>query len=148
MTPIHKGGPENVCTNYRLISVLSPFNKIFEKFLYDRLYHYVECKSMLSKHQYGFRDKVSTTYAIYDIVEFISENLDQKISTCAIFPDLSKAFDTVDHSVLLWKLEHYYCIRGLPLQLFENYLHRREQYAVVNKCRSQTQQINCGLPQG
>ena len=69
-------------------------------------------------------------------------------ATCAVFLDLSKAFDTVDHSVLLWKLEHYYGIRGLPLQLFENYLQRREQYTVVNKCRSQTQQINCGLPQG
>ena len=74
--------------------------------------------------------------------------MDQKIPTCAVFLDLSKAFDTVDHSVLLWKLEHYYGIRGLQLQLFENYLHRREQYTVVNKCRSQTQQINCGLPQG
>ena len=137
--PIHKGGPENVCTNYRPISVLSPLNKIFEKLIYDRLYHYVECKSMLSKHQYGFRAKVSTEFAIYDIFECISENLDQKIPTCAptcaVFLDLSKAFDTVDHSVLLWKLEHYYGIRGLPLQLFENYLHRREQYTVVNKCR-------------
>ena len=120
---------------------------MFEK-LYDRLYHYVECKSMLSKHQYSFRAKVPTKFAIYDIVECISENLDQKIPTCAIFLDLSKAFDTVDHSVLLWKLEHYYGIGGLSLQLFENYLHRREQYTVVNKCRSQTQQINCVLPQG
>jgi len=148
VTPIHESGPENVCTNYRPISVLSPLNKIFEKLLYDSLYHYVECKSMLSKHQYGFRAKVSTEFAIYDIVECISENLDQKILTCAVFLDLSKAFDTVDHSVLLWKLEHYYGIRGLPLQLFENYLHRREQYTIVDKCRSQTQQINCGLPQG
>jgi len=128
--------------------MLSPLNKIFEKLLYDRLYHHVDCKSMLSKHQYGFRAKVSTEFAIYDIVECISENLEQKIPTCAVFLDLSKAFDTVDHSVLLWMLEHYYGIRGLPLQLFENYLHRREQYTVVNKCRSQTQQINCGLPQG
>ena len=103
---------------------------------------------MLSKHQYGFRAKVSTEFAIYDIVECILENLDQKIPTCAVFLDLSKAFDTVEHSVLLWKLEHYYGIRGLPLQFFENCLHRREQYTVVNKCRSQTQQINCGLPQG
>jgi len=87
-------------------------------------------------------------FAIYDIVECISENLDQKIPTCAVFLDLSKAFETVDHSVLLWKLEHFYGIRGLPLQLFENYLHRREQHTVVNKCRSQIQQINCGLPQG
>jgi len=67
---------------------------------------------MLSQHQYGFRAKVSTEFAIYDIVECILENLDQKIPTCAVFLDLSKAFDTVDHSVLLWKLEHYYDIRG------------------------------------
>ena len=103
---------------------------------------------MLSKHQYGFRAKVSTEFAIYDIVECILETLDQKIPTCAVFLDLSKAFDTVDHSVLLWKLEHYYGIQGLPLQLFENYLHSPEQYTVVNKCRSQSQQANCGLPQG
>ena len=84
----------------------------------------MECKSMLSKHQYGYRAKVSTEFAIYDIVEWISENLDQKIPTCALFLDLSKACDTVDHSVLLWKLEHFCGIRWLPLQLFENYLHR------------------------
>jgi len=67
---------------------------------------------MLSKHQceYGFGAKVSTEFAIYDIVECISENLDQKIPTCAVFLDLPKAFDTVDHSVLLWKLEHFYGI--------------------------------------
>jgi len=119
VTPIHKSGPENVCTNYRPISALSPLNKIFEKLLYDRLYHCVECKNMLSKHQYGFRAKVSTKFAIYDIVECISENLDQKKTTCAVFLDLSKAFDTADDSFLLWKLEHFYGIRGLPLQLFE-----------------------------
>ena len=147
VTPIHKSGPENVCPNYRPTSLLSPLYKIFENLFNDRLYHYVECKGVLSKHQYGFRAKVSTEFAIYDIVECISENLDQKIPTCAVFLDRSKAFDTVDHSVLLWKLEHYYAIRGLLL-LFENYLHRREQYTVVNKCRSQIQQINCGLPQG
>ena len=71
--------------------MLSPLNKIFEKLLYDRLYHYVECKSMLSKHQYGFRAKVSTEFAIYDIDECILENLDQKIPICAVFLDLSKA---------------------------------------------------------
>ena len=91
VTLIHKSRPENVCTNYRPLSVLSPLNKIFEKLLYDRLYHYVECKIMLSTHQYGFRAKVSTEFTIYDIVECISENLDQKISTCSVFLDLSKA---------------------------------------------------------
>jgi len=73
VTPIHKSGPENVCTNYRPISVLSPLNKIFEKLLYDRLYHYVECKSTLSKHQYGFRGKVSTEFTTYDIIECVAD---------------------------------------------------------------------------
>ena len=78
VTPIHETGTENVCTNYRPISVLSPLNKIFEKLLYDRLYHYVECKSMLSKHHYGFRTKVSTEFAIYGIVECILETWTRK----------------------------------------------------------------------
>jgi len=129
------------------ISVVT-FEQNIWKLLHDGLYHYVEFKSMLSKHQRGFRAKVTIEFAIYDIVECISENLDQKIPKCAVFLDFSKAFDTVDRSVLLWKLEHYYGIRGLPLQVFDNYLHTRKQYAVVKKCRSQTQQINCGLPQG
>ena len=90
VTPIHKSGPENVCTYYRPISVLSPLNKIFEKLLYDRLYHYVECKSMLWKHQYGFRAKVSTEFAIYDIVECILENLDH--TNLCRFPWSLKSF--------------------------------------------------------
>jgi len=134
--PIHKGGQKNHCTNYRLISLLSPFNKIFEKLIYTRLYSHVEQNKMLSDSQYGFRSGLPTAMAIYDIHENLLKNREEKYSTCAIFCDLSKAFDTIDHSILLHKLEHFYRIRGIPLKLLTNYLQDRQQYSVVEAYKS------------
>ena len=96
VVPIYKGGPKDLCTNYRPISLLSPINKIFEKLIYSRLYTYLEQNSMLSSHQCGFRMGLSTTLAIHDMQENILENLEKGSITCTIFCDLSKAFDTVD----------------------------------------------------
>ena len=107
VVPIYKGGPKDLCTNYRPISLLSPINKIFEKLIYSRLYTYLEKNSMLSSHQYGFRMGLSTTLAIYDMQENILENLEKGFITCTIFCDLSKAFDTIDHDVLLWRLNNF-----------------------------------------
>ena len=129
--PIHKGGRKNHCTNYRPISLLSPFNTIFEKLIYTRLYSYVEQNKMLSDSQYGFRSGLSTSVAIYDIHENLFKNREEKYTTCAIFCDVSKAFDTIDHNMLLHKLEHFYGIRGIPLKLLTNYLQDRQQYTVV-----------------
>ena len=72
---------------------------------------------MLSEHQYGFRSGLSTSLAIYDIHENFLQNTEKGLTTCAVFCDLSKAFDTLDHEMLLWKLEHFYGIRGLPHKL-------------------------------
>ena len=117
VVPIYKGGPKDLCTNYRPISLLSPINKIFEKLIYSCLYTYLQQNSMLSSHQYGFRMGLSTTLAIYDMQENILENLEKGLISCTIFYDLSKAFDTVDQGVLLWKLNNFFGIRGVPLKL-------------------------------
>ena len=147
VVPIYKGGPNDLCTNYRPISLLSPINKIFEKLIYSRLYTYLEQNSKLSSHQYGLRMGLSTTLAIYDMQENM-ENLEKGFITCTIFCDLSKAFDTIDHDVLLWKLNNFFGIRGLPPKLLASYLQGRQQYTVIDDCTSATLNITPGVPQG
>jgi len=103
---------------------------------------------MLSEHQYGFRSGLSTFLAVYDIHENFLQNTEKGLTTCGVFCDLSKAFDTLDHEMLLLKLEHFYGIRGLPHKLLTSYLQDRQQYTVVGAYRSTTQGVNLGYPQG
>jgi len=106
-------------------------NKIFEKLLCSRLYSYIKQHNMLSANQYGFRSGLSTSLAVYYIHENFLQNKEKGLTTCAVFCELSKAFDTLDHEMLLWKLEHFYGIRGLPHKLLTSYLQDRQQYTVV-----------------
>ena len=103
---------------------------------------------MLSEHQYGFKSGLSTSLAIYDIHENFLQNTEKGLTTCAVFCDLSKAFDTLDHEMLLWKLEYFYGIRGLPHKLLTCYLQDRQQYTVAGGYRSITQGASLGVPQG
>jgi len=132
VVPIYEGGPKDLCTNYTPISLLSPINIIFEKLIYSRLYTYLEQNSMLSSHQYVFQMGLSTTLAIYYMQENILENLEKGFITCTIFCGLSKAFDTIGHDVLLWKLDNCFGIRGLPIKLLASYLQGRQQYTVID----------------
>jgi len=91
---------------------------------------------------------LSTTLAIYDMQENILENLEKDFITCTIFCDLSKAFDTTDHDVLLWKSNNFFGIRGLPLKLLASYLQGRQQYTVIDGCTSATLNITQEVPQG
>ena len=141
-------GEKDLCNNYRPISLLSPINKIFEKLLYSRLYSCIEQHNMLSEHQYGFRSGFSTSLAIYDIHENFLQNTEEGLTTCAVLCDLSKAFYTLDHEMLLWKLEHFYGIRGLPHKLLTSYQQDRQQYTVVGGYRSSTHGVRLGVPQG
>ena len=109
---------------------------------------YIEQHNMLSEHQYGFRSGLSTSLAIYDMHENFLQNTEKELTTCAVFCDLSKAFDTLDHQMLLWKLEHFYGIRGLSHKLLTSYLQDRHQYTVVGGYRSTTQGVSLGVPQG
>ena len=91
---------------------------------------------------------LSTTLAIYDMQENILENLEKGFSTCTIFCDLSKAFDTIDHDVLLWKSNNFFGIRGLPLKLLASYLQGPQQYTVIDGCTSATLNITQVVSQG
>ena len=95
----------------------------------------------------GFRKKTSTAYAIYDVIEEKLKNLDKNNYTCALYLDLSKAFDTVNHTILLKKLNHY-GIRGLPLRMIQKYLCNRKQFTLINGSKSDELFLNIGVPQG
>ena len=145
--PIYKKGDSSLIKNYRPISILNTINKIFEKILHSRLSKYLEDFSLLYKYQFGFRKNHSTELALIEIVDQIRFSLDDNNMTCGIFVDLSKAFDTVNHEILLEKLEHY-GIRGRALDLFRSYLDERRQYTMLDTFKSSTRSIGCGVPQG
>ena len=112
VTPIFKAQESDRFENYRPISVLSCFSKLLEKLMYNRLISYIEVNKILSKHQYGFRKNRSTELAIIELVDKITKGIDQGKYTLGIFLDLSKAFDTIHHRILIKKLERY-GIRGI-----------------------------------
>ena len=115
--------------------------------MYYRLINFIDKHDILSDVQYGFRKKHSTQHTLLDIINTIQYNMDHKRLTCAVFIDLAKAFDTVDHSILLKKL-HIYGIRGCVYNWFKSYLSERTQTTSVNICISGKVGINYGVPQG
>ena len=144
--PIHKGGSTQDVNNYRPISLLSIFDKIIEKLMHNRLYTFLEHLNILFHNQFGFRINNSTVHTLVQITEMIKVSIDGKFG-CGIFIDLRKAFDTVNHEILLTKLEHY-GIRGNMLHWFKSYLSNRKQYVSINGKSSLALDISCGVPQG
>lgn len=145
--PIFKAGNRKLMTNYRPISMVSNLAKIVEKLLHNRLYVFLNNNNVFSDNQFGFRKGFGTKHAIAKVTDFICTNLDKSLPVTAVFLDLTKAFDTVDHEILLLKLERY-GIRGLPLVLMKNYLENRFQYTCVEGNRSNKLPIRVGVPQG
>ena len=145
--PIHKGGSTQDINNYRPISLLSIFDKIFEKMIHNRLYAFLEINEILIPNQFGFRKKNSTVNALIQITEKIKNSIDQGKFGCGIFIDLRKAFDTVNHDILLTKLNHY-GVRDNLFDWFHSYLTDRKQYVSINGSTSQLCDITCGVPQG
>ena len=145
--PVYKSDDETEPGNYRPISLLSIFNRIFEKLMYKQVKNFLDKHNILFKSQYGFREKHSTQHAIIDIVNIIQNNMDLKLFTCGIFLDLKKAFDTVNHSILLKKLNHY-GIRGVINDWFSSYLLGRTQVTEIDSNLSTIKNISCGVPQG
>ena len=145
--PLFKKGCSVTSSNYRPISLLSVFSKIIEKLMYKRLYNFLELHEVLYNLQFGFRASHSIDHALISLTESIKNTLDNKKYGCGIFIDLQKAFDTVNHQILLSKLEHY-GIRGTALAWFSSYLCNRSQYVSVNGHNSNCLNITCGVPQG
>ena len=145
---IFKQGSKINCSNYRPISLLSSFSKIFEKVVYKRVYSYLLKFKPLSPNQFGFQCGVSTSHAISAVYDDLLSNADKKYYCCCLFLDLSKAFNTVDHSILLRKMSQQFGIRGLVNKFFESYLSYRFQYVHINNSRSKKAKIIYGVPQG
>ena len=145
--PIFKKGSKEKCENYRPISLLSNISKLFERAMHSRVYDFLESSKVFYNLQFGFRKKYSTNHALLSIVESIKESLDNKTYACGVFIDLEKAFDTVNHKILLDKL-YYYGIRGPAHQWFSSYLSHRKQNVNVNGISSTFLDITRGVPQG
>ncbi|XP_077994315.1 uncharacterized protein LOC144448040 [Glandiceps talaboti] len=145
--PIYKKGAADNVSNYRPISILPTFSKIIESLVNKQFINYLETKHILLDTQFGFRKKYNTKLALADLVSDISEQLDNGFITFGIFIDLKKAFDTINHDILIHKLEHY-GIRGIPLHWFKNYLTNRQQYVTIDNVSSPYKHIQCGVPQG
>ena len=147
ITPIHKKGDESDPTNYRPISCLSYLSKIFEKCMKIRLVKFCNKFSLINYSQFGFRQNFSTCDALINLTNTIYEALDNKNNLLAIMIDLKKAFDTVNHKILLKKLECY-GIRNEQLDWFASYLSNRECFVEIDGIKSETKLVNIGVPQG
>ena len=123
-------------SNYRPISLLSNINKIFEKLVYSRIFSFLTLQNCIYELHFGFRGNHSTNHALFSITEMIRKSL-----------DLQKAFDTVDHEILLKKLD-YYGVKGLANKWFRSYLTNRQQFVSINGFNSSMKTVNYGVPQG
>ena len=119
LVPLFKSGAKDLCNNYKPISLLNPLTTIFEKCFHQRLYSYLSKFKSLTPNQFDFRQNSSTSHAVRQLYDELVENLDQKNTTCAFSLDLKKAFDTVNHSILLQKFKKN-GIRGLPPQILSS----------------------------
>ena len=145
--PLFKAEDRDVFTNYRPVSILPSFSKFIERIIYNRFFEYFNKYNILYDKQYGFRKNHSTSLALVDLYDKISTAIDQKEIAVWIFLDLSKAFDTVNHSILFDKLKHY-GIRGLAFEWVKSYFSNRLQFIQFNDCFSASKNISCGVPQG
>ena len=147
VTPIFKSGSKSVANNYRPISVISVFSRILERLVHDQVYEYLKVNKVLTMSQSAFQTLCSTITSLIDSTDYWYENSDHKQLNLAIFLDLKKAFDTVDHKILLEKLRKY-GIRELSGDWFESYLKNRRQYCAANGYESRPRTVTCGIPQG
>ena len=145
--PIHKKNDDNILDNYRPISVLPTISKVLERIMYNQIYnHFTELKLFFDS-QYGFRTRHSTELAALELIDRIVVKMDQNKIPLNIYLDLSKAFDTINHEILIYKLKHYGII-GNSLNLLKSYLKNRKQYIELGETISNYLNITTEVPQG
>ena len=147
VTPIFKSGAENDANKYRPISVMSIVSRMLERLVHDQLFDFLKANKKLTCNQSAYQQLCSTITSLITSTDYWYENMDSREISLTLCLDLKKAFDTVDHSVLMKKL-HVYGIRVSAGDWFESYLKERKQYCAVNGHRSNIQKITCGIPQG
>ena len=147
ITPIFKEGSKLDVSNYRPVSVLPTISKVLEKLMLTRLTEYLEKSKIIYEHQFGFQKNRSTTLAVLDLNTRITKALDRGNYAASVFLNFAKAFDMVNHQILLSKLENY-GIRGPAKDWFESYLKSRHQIVKIGDTLSDKMQIACGVPQG
>lgn len=147
--PIHKSSDPSILKNYRPVSLLPVFSKLLERIVYDKLMKFLITKNILYKHQYGFRPKHSTTHPIIHLLNHCATSVSKPDPefTLAVLCDLSKAFDVINHDILLRKLNNY-GIRGIAYDWFKSYLSDRQQFVEIDGKISQRVPIQIGVPQG
>ena len=145
--PIYKKNDNTVFDNYRPVSILPSLSKIFEKVIFNQLYKYFNDNHLFFDSQYGFRTKHSTELAALELIDIIVTKMDQNEVPINIYIDLSKAFDTLDHEILIHKLQ-FYGLKDKSLQLLKDYLTNRQQYVEFNETMSDYCNIETGVPQG
>ena len=147
VTPIFKSGRQSDLKNYRPISVLSSVSRIFERVARDKLFEFLTANNLLSKNQFAYRKLHSTITSLLNVTDSWYSNVDRKNVNISLFIDLKKAFDTVDHDILLAKLQRY-GICQKELEWFVSYLTERQQYCYLNGQNSEKRLVSCGIPQG
>ena len=147
VTPLYKAKDPMMFNNYRPISLISVFAKILERLMYNRLLKFINKYQIFNKHQFGFRDKHSTFMALIILLENLVNAIDNGKCAVGIFLDFQKAFNTVDHCILLDK-SYFYGIRGQAFDWFSSYLHNHQQLVNYCGCESNLKNIKCGVPQG
>ena len=145
--PIYKAGDKSKVNNYRPISLLPSLSKVMEKLLVERLTSFLNASGILYDRQYGFRKKRNTTQAVLDLVTNLYDNISKNKLSSLVAVDLTKAFDTVNHKILLEKLD-YYGIRGICNDLIRSYLSNRQQKVYIAQESSTMRLVKSGVPQG
>ena len=140
--PLFKSGDKCCFNNYRPVSLFPQFSKISEKVFTNRLDKFIENYCLLNESQYGFRSNRSTSIALLELIEEITTSLDNKKATVGVFINLKKAFDTIDHNLLLQKLEHY-GICGISYDSIKSYFYNRRQYVQINDVKSDLMSVVC-----
>ena len=146
VTSLHKSGTKDDPRNYRPISVLPEVSKVLERLIHKQLASYFKDHNLLCISQSVFSRTLSTETAVTNFADEILMNMDKGLVIASTFVDLAKAFDTVDHNILLSKLEYYgVCDESLPW--FKNYFTGRKQFVHIDSQSSEELAITSGVPQ-